>query len=437
VKKISRTRKLAVLAVVTAATAALLAGCSSSGSGSDSGGKVTLNIFRCTGCMPFDWQIDDFEKANPNITVKAQQVPFGSFYDKTSVLAASSNPPDVYTADQPTIANLASQGVISALDNDLPKSYVDDMTDSSKAGLTWDGKLYSPGPADAAMALYYNADALTKAGIALPSTSLDEAWTWDEAVDAMQKCQAANPGLFGLAPTTLGNGTPGSDYLTSIFMRGEGDPKAKKGSSAYNTYYGVSADGTKASGYVNTPEAIKGAQFYQDLFQKYKVSPTTGVPNAMIDGKACFEISTSTNISTLSKATLSYKWGVTPMPYSVTPFVHNGSLALAVGAKSKHRAEAVKFVEFVSSAKIQNESVEKAGYLPVLKSVAASNETLKDPKYQVFTDELAKWAAPRALTAGYLKYSDTITNTMRDVAYGTDPKTALDAAATKLDGLLK
>jgi fructooligosaccharide transport system substrate-binding protein len=431
-----RGRKALALAVGGATLAAVLAGCSGGGSGSD-GGNVTLNVFRCTGCMPFDWQIDEFEAANPTVSVQVQEVPFGEFYDRTAVLATSSTPPDVYVADQPTIPNLATDGVIAPLTGDLDQAYVDDMTDGAKAGLTWEGELYSPGPADGTFALYYNKTLLDAAGVTAPGTSLDTAWTWDEAVAAMVKCQEATPNTYGLAPTQFGNGSPGPEYLTGMFLRSPGDPDKAEGSSMYNTYYAVSPDGTSVDGYLNTDEAISGAKFYQDLFQTYKVSPTTGVPNSFLDGGSCFEVSTSTNIATLTNANVTFEWGVTPFPYINTPIVPNGSLALALGAKTQHRDQAVEFIKFIATPEMQAKSLEQTGYLPVLKSLYSSEPRFEDPNWKVFTDELEQWAQPRPLTAGYLSYNSIVTAAMRDIALGADPASRLNDAVDELDPLLK
>jgi fructooligosaccharide transport system substrate-binding protein len=434
-----RGRKAAALAASSVTLALVLAGCSGGGNsgGGEAGGDVTLNVFRCTGCMPFDWQIDEFEAANEGITVEVQEVPFGEFYDRTAVLATSATPPDVYVADQPTIPNLATDGVIAPLTDDLDADYVADMTDGAKAGLTWDGELYSPGPADGTFALYYNKAKLDAAGVAYPSSELSEAWTWDEALDAMVTCQEANADTYGLAPTQFGNGSPGPEYLTGMFLRSPGSPDAAEDSSEYNTYYAVSPDGTTVDGYLNTDEAISGAQLYQDIFQTYKVSPTTGVPNSFLDGGSCFEVSTSTNIATLTNANVDFEWGVTPFPYINTPITPNGSLALALGAKTKHRDEAVALIKFIATPEMQSKALAETGYLPVLKSLYESEELLQTPEAKVFTDELTEWAQPRPLTAGYLSYNSIVTEAMRDIALGSDPAERLNDATSELDNLLR
>jgi ABC-type glycerol-3-phosphate transport system substrate-binding protein len=400
---------------------------------------VTLSVFSSTGNLPYPWQISAFEKAYPNIRINLSTVPFGEFYTKTAVLAASSNPPDVFAVDQPTISNLAAGKVILPLNKYLPAGYANSLTAAARADYTYKGQIYSPGPTDTALALFYNKTLLSKIGITPPST-LVNGWTWAQALSAFQKCQKAystsSNTVWGLAPTTFGNGTPGFDYIANLFLRSEGSLTAPAGSSALKTFQAISPNGSSVDGYLNSPQAIAGAQFYQNLFQKYKVSPTTGIPNALLDGKACFDMNTSNNILTITQAHVNFQWGVTPWPHFSTPIVHNGSNEIAVGARTKHLAQAVDFVNFISSPAQQEVTFAKTGYLPVISSLYNTIAILKKPPWSIFTQELAHWGQPRPVTPHYLQYSEVVTNALRDIADGASPQSRLNEAAQQLDPLL-
>ena len=416
-----------------------LAACGSSGGNSakSSNGNVTLTLFQCQQCVPFPWQISAFEKAYPKIHINVQSVPFGEFYTKTAVLAASSSPPDLYTVDQPTIANLAAGNVIQPLDKYLSSSYVQSMTTAARADFTYNGKLYSPGPIDTSLALYFNQTLLSKAGVT-PPNSLATAWTWPQAVAAMEKCQKANSTsggtVWGLAPTTFGNGTPGFDYISMLFVRSEG---AKSGSGAgLKTFQGISPKGSTVDGYINSAQAVAGATFYQDIFQKFKISPTTGIPNAFLDGKACFDMNTSNDIDTINAAKVSFKWGVTPWPHFQSPIVHNGSTEIAIGSKTQHLAQAVQFIKFISTPAQQEEMVTKTGYLPVISSLYQTDQILTTAPWNIFATQLDQWGEPRPVTPHYLQYSQVVTNALRDIADGSAPAARLNQAVQQLDQLL-
>jgi ABC-type glycerol-3-phosphate transport system substrate-binding protein len=197
-------------------------------------GVLTLHMLKPQNNPPYQAQLDLFYAANPCITVDIAEVPFGQLADKISVLAASGKPPDVLTYDGPNTQSYAAAGMLLALDPYLPAGFKDDVVAPSLEEHSWEGKLYSPGTQQTTLALFYNKDALDKAGIAYPPPELDKAWTWAQAIEAFKKCQqgdADNVTVWGLAPTHFGNGTPGFVYRDMLFLRTQGDPKAPPDSS--------------------------------------------------------------------------------------------------------------------------------------------------------------------------------------------------------------
>jgi ABC-type glycerol-3-phosphate transport system substrate-binding protein len=401
--------------------------------------SVTLTLFRPTTNYPYNWQISDFEKAYPDIHISVEQVPFGNFYAKTSVLADSSNPPDLYTVDQPTISNLAVAKAILPLNSYLSTSYVDSLTSAARADLSYDGKIYSPGAIDTSLALYYNATMLDKLGIH-PPTSLAHTWTWPQALKVMEACQqgpASDPTVWGLSPSDEGNGTPGFDYYSVLFLRSEGNPKAPVGSPSYNTYWGIASNGSTVNGYINTPGAMAGAEFYQSMFEgKTRVTPLSGNPNAFIDGTACFEEEASNFIDSIVQAHVKFKWGVTPLPYLTSPIVHSGSLTIAIGAKTTHVAQALDFVKFLATNSQQEQMLPQDGYLPVVGSLYKTIPELSSYPWDIFVDQLRAYGEPRPKTPHYVQFSTLFTNTMRDIADGVNVKTALASFVAQMDPIL-
>src|SRR5690606_38861987 len=151
-------------------------------------------------------------------------------------------------------------------------------------------QVYSTGLQTSGIGLFYNKTLTDAAGIEVP-TSLDEAWTWDEAHEAMLACQQGEPGspeVWGLAGSRHGTGAPNA-WLP--MLRGFGDPEAPEGSSAANTFAAISEDGLVVDGYLTTPEMIEGATAYQTLFQgDTAVSPQTPIPDSFLNGTACFDL---------------------------------------------------------------------------------------------------------------------------------------------------
>jgi ABC-type glycerol-3-phosphate transport system substrate-binding protein len=431
-------RLAASLLLASALAAPALAGERSAPTAACPQGVLTLSLLKPLNNPPTPVMISAWESANPCMKIEANEVPFGQLADKISVLAASGSPPDLVVYDGPNTQTYAAAGVLLPLDKYFPPGLKEDMIDATLAEHSYEGHVYSPGTQQASLALFYNADMLAPLGID-PPRDLDHAWTWAQAVAAMKKCQKGegdNVSVWGLAPSRFGNGTPGFVYRDMLFMRTFGDPKAPADSSLYKTYWGLSRDGKTAQGWVNAPEAVQGARFFSDLFNVDKVTPKAGIPNAFQDGKACFTIDTSYFVAGLVAANLPFKWGVTPLPYVRTPIVHTGSITLGVMAKSKNPDEAAKFVIDVSTGKIAEDYNRAARALPALKSIAAKMTELQVYPLNIFLEEVQKWGQPRPPSAHFAQYDKVVSDALRDIAYGADPQTRLDAAARAVQPML-
>jgi fructooligosaccharide transport system substrate-binding protein len=401
-------------------------------------GVLTLTLLKPQNNPPTPATISAWEAANKCMKIELNEVPFGQLADKISVLASANAPPDVIMYDGPNTQTYAASGILLPLDKYFPAGLKDDMDPATLAEHSYEGKIYSPGTQQTTLALFYNADMLTPLGIT-PPQDLDHAWTWNQALDAMKKCQKGegeNVSVWGLAPSRFGAGTPGFVYRDMLFMRSYGDPKAPADSSLYKTYWGLSRDGKTAQGWINTPEFIAGAKFFSDMFNVDKITPKAGIPNAFQDGKACFTIDTSYFIGGLVANDPGFKWGVTPLPYAHSPIVHTGSITLGVTAKSTNPDEAAKFVVDVSTGKIAEDYNKASRSLPVMKSIAADMPELKVYPLSIFEEELRQWGEPRPPSPHFAQYDKIVSDALRDIAYGADPKTRLDSAARALQPIL-
>jgi len=401
-------------------------------------GVVTLSLLKPLNNPPFPNMLASWQAANPCIKIDVSELPFGQLADKISVLAAAGTPPDIVVYDGPNTQTYAAAGMLLPLDSYLPPGFKDDVVPATLTEHSYQGKLYSPGTQQTTLAMFYNADMLEPLGIK-PPTELGRAWTWAEAMDAFRKCQKEVNGdvtVWGLAPSRFGAGTPGFVYRDLIFLRTHGDPNAPKDSSAYKTYFAISPDGKTADGWLNTPEAIAGATFFRDMFNVAKITPKAGIPTSFQDGKACFTLDTSYFIAGLIRANVPFKWGVTPMPHVKTPIVHTGSLTFGVMAKSKFTEEAVKFVIDVSTGANAVAYANEQRILPVLKSVAPQMPELKNYPLSIFQEELNAWGHPRPPSPNFAQYDKVVSDALRDIAYGADPKTRLDQAVRTLQPIL-
>lgn len=425
---------------------AIIDACSNNGSQSSSG-AATLQFFRWQSDT-LNQEIAAYKAVKPNINIAIQEVPFGQMYDKIALFASSNNPPDIIGYDAAFTKSYAASGILLPLDKWITDSQKADMLPSVVAENSYNGKLYSPGFVDSPVLMFYNKDYCDAAGVT-PPQDLASAWTWEQAKEAFQKVRkgpASNPTVWGIASSMFGDGTPGFWLRDGQLIKSAGDPKAAPGSSAYNTFQMISADGKKASGYINTPEAIAAAQLYQSFYSE-NLTPKIGTPNQFLNGQGAFELNTIEFINVLSgeigigggvaSSPVPFKWGVTPLPYVKTPVVFASSVTIGGGAKTKYPDEVGAFLAFISSTAQSVADTRKHGTMPPRTSVLNSFPEYTSFPRSLFVSALRQWGQPTPVTTGFSQYSKLLTSALHDIALGADPASRLNQAATAMDQALQ
>lgn len=121
----------------------------------------------------------DFEKANPDIHIKLEPVPYGQYNQKLLTQYAANAAPDVAMMEPPLFQRFASRGALLPLEQffgDVPGFDIDAYYEPIRKAHTYQGKLYVL-PRDIAPIglIYYNKKLFQEAGIPYP----DGSWTWD------------------------------------------------------------------------------------------------------------------------------------------------------------------------------------------------------------------------------------------------------------------
>ncbi len=200
---------------------------------------------------------DEYMKANPNVTIKTEDVPFNDYMKKLQTMFAADIGPDVLWNSIWRQPNFARANVIIPLDdlakNDpsLPK-YAPTALEMGKTK----GTLYGLPAAASTWVLHYNADLFKEAGLKNPGElKAANDWTWarmEEAAVKIAKHEGANL-------VTQGFMTDRQVYTWMAF--------------AYNNNGTFVAD-DRATFSVDTQPVIDALQLLADLMLKDKVSPT-------------------------------------------------------------------------------------------------------------------------------------------------------------------
>ncbi|HEX7714935.1 MAG TPA: sugar ABC transporter substrate-binding protein [Bacillota bacterium] len=369
--------------------------------------------------------VNAYEKENPNVNVKLEGYPFNQLFEVIETkMKAHSNDVDILNVDAPLITNYSVKGYLEPLDSYFGKASKDEFLKSTITAASYKGKFMAAPLNSSSVGMYYNVDLFKKYGVAEPSLNPEKRWTWEEVVAAAQKLTHSSEGIWGLAFDQFSQPYQMLPLAQSLGGRG------------------VSPNGLKASGYLNAKPWIKAAQFYQDLFQKYKVSPL-GVaafqsPELFKSGKVAMLVTGPWHVNNF-KSAQGLHWAYAPHPYfaggkAVTP---TGSWHVSISKNSLHKKEAADFVKFLTLREGNQIYFDGDGNLP------ANKYTLQYAQKQATTQgnqvmslaiyEAEHTAMARPSTPGYLEWETAVAQAFEDIRNGGDPKKVLDKAAQQID----
>lgn len=209
-----------------------------------------------------------FEAKYDYIKVNAMHIPNADYVTKITAMIAGNDAPDVAYLNEGQALPWAEEGKLANINDYLAKDAELKKEDFlNNIWYNWaPGKSLGTNTACEAIALFYNADIFKIAGVENPPTKAENAWTWDQFLEAAQKLTLDANGRNALDPAfDAGNikqygvqfGTTYMTYMPFVYSNG-GDY--------------INADGTKIT--LSSPEAVEAIQKLADLINKYHVAPS-------------------------------------------------------------------------------------------------------------------------------------------------------------------
>lgn len=362
--------------------------------------------------------VDDFNASQADYKVTLESFPQASYNDSVVAAALAGNLPDIIDVDGPVMPNWAWSGYLQPLSID--ESKIANFLPGTKG--IWDGKLYSIGLWDAAVALFTRQSTLDELGLRTPT--LDQPWTKDEFMGALEAAKASGnyDYAFDLGMAWTGEWYP---YAFSPFLQSFGGDIVDR-----STY--LTADGA-----LNGDPAIEFGEWWQSLFADGYAPGTSQDPadrdSGFIDGKYAF----SWNGNWAAVGTLA---GVDDALFLPAPDFGNGpiigaaSWQFGVSATSEHPEGANAFIEFALQDKYLAAFSDGIGLIPATPSAAEMTETYKDGgPLNVFFGLSEKQALVRPVTPGYVVAAKVFEKALADISNGADVADTLDAAADEID----
>ena len=351
-----RTRLAAVAATALVSLGA--AACSPSSSGNNdtaqqsSGAKttVTVRIWDDQVAKAYEQSFAAFTKANPDITVKLNLVPFADYFTKLPLDVSSGTVDDIFWTNTTPFGALADSGALMDVGTEL----ADEKSGWVPAAVeqyTRGGKLWGvPALTDGRIALYYNTDLVRKAGVNPAALRWDPSeGASDTFLPAAKKLTKDSAGRTGDQPGFDGN------KVTQYGYNAGNDLQA-----IYWNFVGSNGGQMQASDASFAFADTKGQQAFQymvDLINKYHVAPSAADTNdngdfsrdKFLQGKMALFQSGTYNLKNVSNGA-KFTWAVAPLPEGPAGRVSVVNSVIAAGnAKTPRKDATVKVLKWLGS----------------------------------------------------------------------------------------
>lgn len=405
-------RRNAVAALGLALTMTVT-GCSAMGGSSD--GTVTLQMVESltnpARTEVLKELIADFEKQNPKIKVNLVSPPTGQADQKIQQMLQSGSGVDTLEVRDITVGPWSNNGWLHDMSTDLKGwSGWQGLTDNAaKAAKGSGGSTYFMPYGFYGLSLFYRTDLINEAGYDKPPS------TWEDLLEQASAIQDKGKRRYGYAFRGGPNANSNVTAVIEAYVADRIDP-----SNGYKL-----ADGSTI---FSAPEAREALKTYFELFKKGSPpsSIAWGYPEMVegfSNGSTAFLLQDPEVIAPLrqSKAIKEDQWTTAPLlagpgGKAVQPLATAG---WGVAKGSKHKAQAVKLVEFLSEVEASTTFAKKNSLIPIQKQAG------EDPFYKT-----GPWASYVTMNQNPDTYV-TVTQP-RDVPWFTEWTQKADADVQKV-----
>lgn len=370
-----------------------------------------------------DAQVVDFNQMQDDVVIDAVQLPEGSYNDQVNAAALAGDLPCLLDFDGPFLYNYAWSGYLTPLDNYVSADVKADFLPSIINQGTYGGKLYSLGTFDSGLAIWGNKAYLDEAGVRIP-TSIDDAWTKDEFVDAIEKLQALD----------------GVEHAIDFKMNyGAGEWFTYGFSPILQSFGGDLIDRETfmtADGVLNGPEAVEAMTFFQSLFADGYADPAPAGDDCLFGSKTCA-------LSWVGH----WMWGphseglgddlvLIPVPnFGEKAVTGMGSWNWGLTSSCANPDAAYKFLEYLVDPDQILRMTNANGAVPARKSAIAKSDLYAEGgPLNIFVQQLEGGVAlERPVTPAYPVITSAFSDAVNNIVVGADVKEELDKAVEKID----
>lgn len=335
---------------------------------------------------------DDFEKKNKDIKIEFMHIP-QNYFQKIHLLYASNTSPDVIFVNNQYLPVYANAGLLLPLDEYDNIFHFEKYFDKSLQSMKWRGKLYAIPRDISNLVIFYNKDIFSKYSIPYPQPN----WSYDEFISTALKLKKHN--IFGISFE--------EDPLYFI--------------PYLNLYQGWTENDTnnyfkKDILYNNRIKNGLGA--YADLRYRYHVAPLKSDIGSATNAQMFLNQQIGMYLSgrwmvPKLRQDAKFDWDIIEFPSlkkGEISQIASDSSGWAISKSSKHKKEALKFVEFLSS-QTNIEKITQSGLIVPARIDVSNSKVFLDnqrPKHSQYFLNSAKNSVPTPVTLDYREILDDL-----------------------------
>lgn len=318
--------------------------------------------------------IPEFEKLNPGIKVRVQQIPWTAAHEKLLTAYVGETLPDIFQIGNTWIPEFASLKTIEPLNNFIDNSNVIDSTNYF-AGI-WetniiDSVVYGiPWYVDTRV-LFYRKDIIENAGYKEPPK------TWEELYDLSKKIKTLNPTNYSIF-------LPVNEWLPFILFGMQNGSSLLKDDNTYGNFSGK--EFVEAIEYLNN--------FYREKLAPSDMQQVQNIYQAFEEGYFAMLITGPWNVTEMTNrlsSEMTGKWATAPLPspnHNYPGLSLAGGASLVININSNKKESAWKLIEFLNQKETQITFYRLVSSLPSLKDTWEYEELKNNLHMKAFYEQL-------------------------------------------------
>ena len=363
-----------------------------------------------------------FEAQHPGVKVNTQYISWSHVDEKLTISFAGGVAPDLFQVGAEYVGGLAYRGMAQPLDDRIAKwGQADDYFPASWSTCVYRGRVYGLPYLSAPRVLLYRKDLLKAAGFHHPPD------TWEELAQAAARMTVRRGSITDLAGMNL----PVSWQLFVEFLWENG---------------GQVFDEEGRRSLLDRPEAIEALQFYSDLYNKHRVCPTAGMPQAggqipvFASSKAAMEIMNQFGIYNVRKYApeLLPQVGIAPTPRRKQRVISVYTDWLALSPQSQHKDLAWDLMTFLMEPHNLAAYNATLFFIPPRRSAVQAADFMKDnPQLQEFVSLMERYGRSLPAIPEWFEIRTGLQSAVEAAIYqAKTPEQALQDYSRELNELL-